>query len=152
LAASTNQVLAKFADSLDWTVLAITDVAECCCQHAGRNDATAHANGSPCHIGASVCLRCAESWSWDYQLRYGPPVRITTARAAVIKTQRVDQGIAWTELASTTGIPHGTISSIGYAPQNMHPFELRLLTNALRMPTQRVLDVHNREPPKRIDF
>jgi hypothetical protein len=62
----------------------------------------------------------------------------------VIKTRRVDQGIAWADLASATGIPHGSISSIGYAPQNMHPFELRLLTAALRLPTQTVLDIRGR--------
>src|SRR5262249_37927565 len=118
-AAGTNQVLAKFADHLEWTALSFVDVAECCCQHPGRNDLTPHVNGSRCYTGGCVCVRCAESWSWDYQLRYGPPVRITTARAAVIKTRRADQGIAWADLAISTGIPHGTISSIGYAPQNM---------------------------------
>jgi hypothetical protein len=140
VAAGTNQVLAKFPADVDWSALAFVDVAECCCRHAGRNDRTDHTDGSMCHDGAGICVCCARSWALDYQLRYGPMVKLTVARAHAIRAQREVLGIGWADLAERTGIPQGTLSALGNGTRNMHPFEVRILTHVLHLPTRVLLD------------
>lgn len=93
-----------------WLRVPLVLPAECCCGHGPLEGSCR--NGGYCPAG-TVCVRCVESWRNDWDLQLPQPVEVRPEVIGRVLARREVLGVQWLELAEVTGLPLGTISSMG---------------------------------------